>query len=268
MSKSTNNFTKTPLDAHRIYIGSWDNVIQYASAFVNLNSDTDCELTMYLSSDKGAFTTTVFQTTGGVPYTNIISLQNGYVYFTVRNKELTAQTYLNFDVIYRDVPAPAQLGTINTSDATTHTELGEIITKLNDTLTVSEPALDSCIKDDKVYVEVAPATNTVYHLFTTGTYQALNLVSTPCSLTNMIIATDDGGSVNNFIRFYDTAGVPNPGTDSVIMNSLANGYVFGNTIGAIFTKGIGVIVSGGIANGNTSNINSNIGLTLLYDDYI
>ena len=102
-ARSTNNFSLEPLGANRIYIGKYDSVLPYACAVLTVNADSDCELTVYSSVDKIRTTTQAFQTFSGVPYVKIIQLSAPYVYFTLRNTTGTAQTYLNFDVIYREV---------------------------------------------------------------------------------------------------------------------------------------------------------------------
>lgn len=109
--RSTNNFSLTPLDANRIYIGSYDTVTQYATAVITLNSDTDCELTIYSSVDKIRTIKDVYASTGGTPLVKFVPLITPYVYMTVRNTEATAQTYMNFEVIYRETSVPEPAGT-------------------------------------------------------------------------------------------------------------------------------------------------------------
>lgn len=105
-ARSTNNFTLEPLDANRIYIGKYDSVLQYASAIVSVNGDTDMELIAYTSVDKIRTTSTAYPILASTPYTKIIQLSAPYIYFTLRNSTGVAQTYLNFDVIYREVSVP------------------------------------------------------------------------------------------------------------------------------------------------------------------
>jgi hypothetical protein len=97
---SANNFSNTPLGAEKAYIGTYDSVLQYGSATITLNTDTDCELIIYQSADKVSTISEVVPITS-FPYTSIISLAQPYVYFTVRNTTSTDQTTFLFTVIYR-----------------------------------------------------------------------------------------------------------------------------------------------------------------------
>ena len=114
--KSTNNFTTIPLEPGRIYIGSYDTVLPYATAIISINTDTDTELIVYSSTNKIRTTTIVYQTEGGTPFFKFINITNPYMYFTVRNVNVsTAQTYLTFEVIYREVSVSVSSGGVGSN---------------------------------------------------------------------------------------------------------------------------------------------------------
>lgn len=103
--RSINNSTLEPLLPNRVFIGKYDSVLQYASALITINTDTETELIVYSSVDKIRTTSTAY-TVPASPYTKIWSITAPYMYFTLRNTTTTTQTYLNFDVIYREVSVP------------------------------------------------------------------------------------------------------------------------------------------------------------------
>jgi hypothetical protein len=107
--RSTNNFTLTPLQANRIYIGTWDNVLQYLTAQVTCTASTNCEITSYQSIDKLTQVENTYQVTAGSTFSLNLQLQYQYLYFTVRNLGVN-QTQLNFDVIYRSVVVGSGVG--------------------------------------------------------------------------------------------------------------------------------------------------------------
>ena len=98
--ESTNNQTFVPLGSNKTYIGTYDVVSAYTSAKISLISDQDCEVRVYQSQNKKNTFSVSFQATANVQLEEYLTLSNPFVYFTVRNKSSTAQTVLNFTVIY------------------------------------------------------------------------------------------------------------------------------------------------------------------------
>lgn len=99
--ESSRNKSFTPLGINNIYIGSYDNVIQYENAIINLLSDTDCQIIMYQSSDTHHYQSTSYDCSANVLFNKLVDLVQPYVYFTVRNIGASAQTILNFNVLYK-----------------------------------------------------------------------------------------------------------------------------------------------------------------------
>ena len=100
--KSINNFSQTPLASGRMFIGRYDNVLEYSTACIVINSDKNTELTIYQSVNKQITYTETFQTVGGSPYIQFFNLSSPFVYFTVLNTG-SDMDYLQFEVIYRTV---------------------------------------------------------------------------------------------------------------------------------------------------------------------
>ena len=104
MSQSLNNNSNTPLRANTIYIGSWDDILQFQNIQINLNADTNCQITYYTSNNKVLIESTTFNYTANSNYFNSINSTSRYVYFTVRNTTSSNQTKFNFSVLYKDFP--------------------------------------------------------------------------------------------------------------------------------------------------------------------
>jgi len=137
--QSFNNSSTTPLRANAIFIGSWDDILNYQNIQVSLYSNSDCEITYYFSNDKGYVDSTLYSYTSGSNYTNSINNTARYVYFTVRNISVaTNQTIFNFSVLYHSSPAPYSIVDVNVtnpildvSDSTTHAKLDTAILDLD-----------------------------------------------------------------------------------------------------------------------------------------
>jgi hypothetical protein len=113
--KSANNLTNTPLLPNRIFVGSYDSVLPYSTAVFTVSADKDCEVILYSSADKLNQTTTTYTTVGGVPFIKVVNITQPFVYFTIRNTTQTAQTYLHFDVIYREVSVATASGGVGSN---------------------------------------------------------------------------------------------------------------------------------------------------------
>lgn len=102
-TRSTNNFSLVPLGPNKAFIGQYDDALKYSSATILVSTDTDCELIIYQSIDKIRTISSAFQTLAGVPFIKIFPLTCQYTYCTLRNTNSSnTQTYMNFDVIYRE----------------------------------------------------------------------------------------------------------------------------------------------------------------------
>ena len=110
--RSPNNYCVSPLGPNNIYLGNWDSCLNYATAILTVYTDTNCELTIFQSVDRVTTVSTTAAITGGVPYAQTLSLQYPHLKCYVRNLEAVAQTYLTFEVIYRETSVGGGGGTI------------------------------------------------------------------------------------------------------------------------------------------------------------
>ena len=113
-SNSVNNRTITPLGASRTYIGTYDSVLQFATAVILVNSDTTTQLTIFQSPDKSRTYTQIINILPGA-FTTLVNITSPFLYCTLRNTSGSAQTYLNFEVIYREA---AVVNSVTTSSIT------------------------------------------------------------------------------------------------------------------------------------------------------
>ena len=101
--QSLYNETNVPLRAGSIFLGKWENVLDYDSAFYSIIADQDCQVEFYQSNDKKTITMTPYNYTAlSTNVINDVLLQQRYIYVTIRNSSLTNQTVLNFTMIYKN----------------------------------------------------------------------------------------------------------------------------------------------------------------------
>ena len=115
--ESSKNKTFIPLGINNIYIGYYDNVIQYETVIINLLADSNCEIIMYQSSDKNHYQSTTYNYTANQVFNQLAVLYQPYVYFTVRNTGNNAQTVLNFNVLYKATQIFTLPNTVNVSQS-------------------------------------------------------------------------------------------------------------------------------------------------------
>lgn len=102
--QSLNNQSNVSLRPNGIYIGSWDDILQYQNIQINLKASTNCQITYYESNDKVLINETTYSYVGNDIYFNSINSTSRYVYFTVRNTTNVQQTNFNFSVLYKQSP--------------------------------------------------------------------------------------------------------------------------------------------------------------------
>lgn len=119
MTESSNNRSFSPLLSGRVFIGSYDTTIPYATATISLLADTNCEIIAYQSQNKIQTYTSTYSTTGGVQFNGLLQITSPYVYFTVRNPTANDGTLLAFTVIYHDsqITSPNVAQDVNISDS-------------------------------------------------------------------------------------------------------------------------------------------------------
>ena len=121
MTESVNNRTFTPLQAGRVFIGTYDTVIPFSTAVVSCLSDTECVISAFQSQNKVQTSQQTFNVEAGVRFTTQIQISNPYLYFTVRNSSaLINGTQLSFTVIYHEtqILSPSSGGDTNIFDST------------------------------------------------------------------------------------------------------------------------------------------------------
>ena len=102
--QSLNNQSNVPLRGNGIYIGSWDDILQYQNIQINLKASQNCQIIYYESNDKVLINTTNYNYVADSVYFNSINSTSRYVYFTVRNTTSVDQVSFNFSIIYKQSP--------------------------------------------------------------------------------------------------------------------------------------------------------------------
>lgn len=105
--ESTNNRTTLPLGIGKSYLGTWDQVTAFGSATIACFADTQCQITMFSSTNKQLEFPSVFSVSSEQLFTTTVDLPAPYVRFAVRNTGGTSQNTLVFNVIYHQAYAPA-----------------------------------------------------------------------------------------------------------------------------------------------------------------
>ena len=125
--ESTNNQTFIPLGSNKTYLGTYDSVSAYVTAKISLISDKSCEIIAYQSQNKKNTSSTVYTSSANVQFEQFLTLSNPFVYFTVRNKSSTAQTILNFTVVYSVGQVSNVTSNLNVIVDNTQTAVGPVI---------------------------------------------------------------------------------------------------------------------------------------------
>jgi len=107
--RSPSNYTINPLGANNILIGQYDNVLQYATAIITCKGDQDMELTLYQTIDKITVDETTYLIHAGIQEEIIINLKYPFIKSTLRNMTSVDQTYLNYEILYRQSPVAIPL---------------------------------------------------------------------------------------------------------------------------------------------------------------
>jgi hypothetical protein len=114
MTESFNNFSVgSPLGPNKLYIGSYDQVTNFATAKISIVASTDMEIIAYQSQDRIQTFSTTYQYTSSSQANFYLQLTAPSVYFTCRNVTATQQTLFNFTVIY----SQTQVNTVSLTPA-------------------------------------------------------------------------------------------------------------------------------------------------------
>jgi hypothetical protein len=100
---SSNNCTFTPLLANATFTGRSEQVLNYTCVDLVCETDQNSSIVIYASNDSTNWNQyQTFNVSGGTPFTNIFLLEYRYLYATVSNQTNTNQTYLRFQLIFRE----------------------------------------------------------------------------------------------------------------------------------------------------------------------
>jgi hypothetical protein len=199
-----NNRTNLPLDAGRTYIGSYDSVLQFSTAVILVNTDTTTQLTIYQSPDKSRTYTEIINIAAGSPFTKILNITSPFLYTTLRNTSGSTQTFLNYEVIYREVSVvtPASVGAnVNIFDSNGN-DLNSTSNALNVYLT------NSLTVAGTVDVANFPATQTVAGTVDIANFPATQTVAGTVDIANFPGTQTVAGTVDvaNFPATQTVAG--------------------------------------------------------------
>lgn len=124
MSTSTiskNNYSITPLNVGGAFLGNWDSVLPYSSAIITINSDQNCQLTIFTAMNTLNPIVNQYNTTANVPYVLELPLNYPYIKTYLINSASNNQTFLNFEIIYRE-----QVIQIPQSETETNVNLNQV----------------------------------------------------------------------------------------------------------------------------------------------
>jgi len=220
--QSLNNQSTTPLRASAIFIGLWDDILQYQNIQLNLKTDTNCQITYYESNDKVSIQSTTFNYTANSNYFNSINSSSRYVYFTVRNTSASNQTIFNFSVLYRYSPEfTANIGSNVDARITSPLNLdGSVFVGGNLALSGS---VDANITNASLDVNV---TNPVTSVDANITNASLDVnvtnpvTSVDANITNTSLDVSDGDTHTKLDTIQTQLEKSNKGTSTLWSNSL------------------------------------------------
>ena len=101
--------TSTPLTAGSIYpspLTISDSVLNYTNYYIEISSDQPCKIYVYQCTPVGVDKSTYIQTTysysgNGITSFFVNKLTCSFIGFQVQNNSLSAQTFLDFSVVYK-----------------------------------------------------------------------------------------------------------------------------------------------------------------------
>lgn len=109
------------------------------------------------------------------------------------------------------------------------------------------------------------SSSSTYRLTTTASTNSNNIKSTPGTVTGILINNTSGSTI--YVKLYDKATAPTVGTDTPILvipvaATTASNFPLNSSIN--FSLGIGIAVTGGAADTDTTNVSANSYVTVLY----
>ena len=206
--QSLNNQSNSPLRAEAIYIGSWDDILQYQNIQINLQATTNCQIIYYESNDKVLVNQTAYSYSAGNVYFNSLTSTSRYVYFTVRNLEATNQTQFNFSILYKQSPAStstigSDVNIISPVDGDGYVEVSvQNVVDISGTVTtdISGQTVDisgqSVVVSGSVNVDNFPASQVVSGSVNVDNFPASQVISGSVNVDNFPASQVISGSVN------------------------------------------------------------------------
>jgi hypothetical protein len=193
--RSPSNYTITPLGGSNIFIGQYDNVLQYSTAIITCIGSTNMELTLFQTVDKKTIKESTYAIVANVQKEIILDLKYPFIKSTLRNLNVGAQTYLNFEILYREVSVSTSetvASAVNISDST-----GLPIVSIDGSLQVDVgnfPATQ--VVSGTVDVGNFPATQAVSGTVDVGNFPATQAVSGTVDVSNFPATQVVSGTVD------------------------------------------------------------------------
>lgn len=196
--ESTLNYSISPLESGRAYIGRWEKIL-YPTATITLLSDTVCEIVAYQSLNKTQEQTTTFETIANQYNTFNLDVNLPYIYFSVRNSTANNQTLLNFSVMYKDAYIPSN--DVNNNVNITNTQI-PVSQNGNWNIAVNNFPTTQPISGSVSITAIAKGNSTLWDLVSTGingTSSSLNLSN--ATQTNITFFGMVSGATNLIVQF-------------------------------------------------------------------
>ena len=186
--QSTNNQTNVPLRAGAIFLGGWDDALNYDGAYCSITSDQNCQLDVYQSNDKRLYTVTSTNYTGASglqTYTQF--LEQRYMYITVRNSSSNNQTLLNVSLIYKNNSSIE--GTVNVANFPT-SQNSNVFDSAGSNILSTGNAMNvfvtNTIQESNQAVNLCSGTGT--NISSTGNYLDTNITNSSLAITGSVTA--------------------------------------------------------------------------------
>ena len=243
--QSTNNQTYVPLRAGAIYIGKYDDVLQFDNVSYTISTDQNCQIEFYQSNDKKKYNTTTYNYSSSSNYvTNEFIILQRYIYVTIRNTTGTDQTVMSFNMIYRNATGTISKDvSVNNFPASQNVELYSDGYPLESTL--------GCLR-------VALSDSNGNALSSTGT--ALNVydssVISQITTTNSYLSSIASGSANSGNLWNAVSVAP-----SNVSASFSNG-VYGSYVCLFGTSSMGTVLTVQYSQDNSTWYNSSNTISL------
>lgn len=111
-----------------------------------------------------------------------------------------------------------------------------------------------------------------YHLISTASTNAASIKGTSGQVVTVVGINTNMNGLTAYLKFYDTAAVPTCNTTAVVLNlpvpagisPAAAGFVVSLPQAVTFLNGIGICVTGAIADNDNSNAPANVAIDVFF----